>query len=75
MTSSSDQFDQIRSLLAETAHLTHNNATAIAHLTEAQETTDAKVGVLVTAIDTLAEEVRRIVNYLESQSGNGRSAG
>ena len=39
---------------------------------EATDATDAKVGVLVIAIDTLAVEVRRVVNYLESQSGNGR---
>ena len=39
---------------------------------EAQEATDARVDVLVTCVDTLAVDVRQLVDYLRSQSGNGR---
>ena len=44
----------------------------LGQITENQEATDAKVDLLVIAIDTLAVDVRRVVNYLEGQSGNGR---
>ena len=42
---------------------------------EAQEATDARVDVLVTCVDTLAVDVRQLVDYLRNQSGNGRSGG
>ena len=40
-----------------------------------QEATDARVDVLVTCVDTLAVDVRELVDYLRNQSGNGRHGG
>ena len=85
-TNQPDRIDQIETLLEQfiSASVTDRQASnermtriedRLGQLTENQKATDAKVGVLTTAIDTLAVEVRRVVNYLESQSGNGRHGG
>lgn len=67
-----NQLDRLEQRQDRTQQQIDSNTQAIAQLREAQETTDAQVGVLVTAIDTLAVRVDRIVDYLENQSGNGR---
>ena len=76
MTNSSDRIDRIETLLEQfiSASVADRQASneRMTRIEEAQEATDAKVGVLVIAIDTLAVDVRRVVNYLEGTSGNGR---
>ena len=76
MTNSSDRLDRVEALLEQfiTASVADRQASneRMTRIEEAQEARDAKVDVLVIAIDTLAVEVRRVVNYLEGQSGNGR---
>ena len=76
MNNTSDRLDRVETILEQfiTASVADRQASneRMTRIEEAQEARDAKVEVLVIAIDTLAVEVRRVVNYLEGQSGNGR---
>ena len=86
MTNSNDRLNRVEALLERfiSASVADHQAsnermTRIEHrleqVIENLEATDAKVGVLVIAVDTLAFVVQRVVNYLESTSGNGRHGG
>ena len=76
MTNSNDRLDRVESLLEQfiSASVADRQASneRMTRIEEAQEATDARVDVLVTCVDTLAVDVRQLVDYLRSQSGNGR---
>ena len=68
MTASDQRMTRIeQSMVASSERMTR--------IEEDREVTDARVDVLVTCVDTLAVDVRQLVDYLKTQSGNGRSGG
>ena len=76
MTSSNDRIDRIEALLEQfiAASVADRQASneRMTRIEEATDATDARVDVLVTCVDTLAVDVRGLVDYLKNQSGNGR---
>ena len=79
MTSSNDRLDRVETLLEQfiTASVADRQASneRMTRIEEDREATDAKIDVLMTCINTLAVDVRGLVDYLRNQSGNGRHGG
>ena len=72
MTASDQRMTRIEQSMDRQSRESNDRLTRIE---EDREATDAKVDVLMTCINTLAVDVRQLVDYLRSQSGNGRSGG